>query len=508
MNRKTMTRMLLGIMLLIMVLSTPVRASLAETFSSAEIQIIPKASNADTIEAKKDKQLKPGGKGSYVTWFQKRLKKLGYYEDKITNVYNAQTKQATKEFQQINGLPVTGIGDKATRTKAFDKSAITRAKYDEDNFLTELKRGKKGDQVKQLQQRLIEYGYLSEANSNYDDATVNAVKFFQAAHGMKATGVATRAMRQFINAGVNIVHYNTFAATESQASAKKGDWGLRVGQIQERLKALGYYSGKIDYSFSSDMSKAVILFKQFNNITPANGDVTKANRAQIDQDTALSYAKVNGPDTLKPGNKGAAVLILQCKLKDLKYYKGALNRSYTSAVKTAVKKFQQANKQYPSGIAYSPTLALLAEKISLDTSINPKACKIRDTAIDQLGKPYKSRAMGPKSFDCSGFTYYVYKEAKVGVTLKDSAAAQGSDSRGKIVASREDILPGDLLFFATGSSKTKLNHVGICYSVDDGNIKFIHASSAQKKVISSAFKDDSNSNFYESRFLFARRMLK
>lgn len=44
------------------------------------------------------------------------------------------------------------------------------------------------------------------------------------------------------------------------------------------------------------------------------------------------------------------------------------------------------------------------------------------TAREQLGKPYRYGATGPSSFDCSGFTMYVWRH--VGVQLPRSSGAQ------------------------------------------------------------------------------------
>ena len=44
------------------------------------------------------------------------------------------------------------------------------------------------------------------------------------------------------------------------------------------------------------------------------------------------------------------------------------------------------------------------------------------TARKQLGKPYRYGAVGPSSFDCSGFTMYVWR--RVGVSLPHSSRGQ------------------------------------------------------------------------------------
>jgi len=68
-----------------------------------------------------------------------------------------------------------------------------------------------------------------------------------------------------------------------------------------------------------------------------------------------------------------------------------------------------------------------------------------------LGAPYRWGASGPNSFDCSGFTSFVYRQ--VGVSLPRVSRAQ--INAGERV-SRSDLKPGDLVFFGS-----PIHHVGI-----------------------------------------------
>lgn len=68
-----------------------------------------------------------------------------------------------------------------------------------------------------------------------------------------------------------------------------------------------------------------------------------------------------------------------------------------------------------------------------------------------LGAPYVWGASGPNSFDCSGFTMFVYSQ--VGVSLPHHSGSQiGAGER----VSRSDLQPGDLVFFGS-----PIHHVGL-----------------------------------------------
>ncbi|WP_324030629.1 endopeptidase [Pantoea sp. JZ2] len=99
---------------------------------------------------------------------------------------------------------------------------------------------------------------------------------------------------------------------------------------------------------------------------------------------------------------------------------------------------------------------------------------------DQLGSwrgtPYRYGGMSRKGIDCSGFVYLTFRD-KFDLQLPRSTVAQ-SDIGTRI--SKEDLLPGDLVFFRTGSGENGL-HVGI-YDTDNA---FIHASTSQGVIRSS-----------------------
>lgn len=128
-------------------------------------------------------------------------------------------------------------------------------------------------------------------------------------------------------------------------------------------------------------------------------------------------------------------------------------------------------------------------------SINrKKAIKIIKLAKKKLGKRYVWGAEGKNVFDCSGLTQYVCK--KNGIKLPRRAIAQSKV--GKRI-SRKNLKKGDLIFFDTSKKrKGYVNHVGIYI----GNNKFIHASSARKKVIITSLRKP----FYSQRFKGGRRV--
>lgn len=110
-----------------------------------------------------------------------------------------------------------------------------------------------------------------------------------------------------------------------------------------------------------------------------------------------------------------------------------------------------------------------------------------------LGKPYAWGGNGPNSFDCSGFTKYVYSH--FGYTLNRTASSQLNN--GTAVA-RGEWQPGDLVFFYNGRVSTPVSHVGIYV----GNGQFIHASTNSYAVQ----YDSLYSSYYSNAYVYARRI--
>ena len=124
-----------------------------------------------------------------------------------------------------------------------------------------------------------------------------------------------------------------------------------------------------------------------------------------------------------------------------------------------------------------------------------KGQEIVNYAKQYLGCKYVYGGSGPSTFDCSGFTMYVYKN--FGISLSHSAIAQSKN--GTYVA-KEDLQPGDLVFFKDYETMDGIGHCGIY--VGDGN--FIHASSGTGYCVKISTL---LSGSYNTRYETARRLI-
>ncbi len=116
---------------------------------------------------------------------------------------------------------------------------------------------------------------------------------------------------------------------------------------------------------------------------------------------------------------------------------------------------------------------------------------IVDFAIGLLGIQYKFGGQSVGGMDCSAFVQKVY--SMLGIELPRTARYQAQFG---LFVNRENLKPGDLLFFRTYARFP--SHVGIYI----GEGKMIHASSAGGRIIISNIDKD----YYLRHFLFAKRV--
>lgn len=299
------------------------------------------------------------------------------------------------------------------------------------------------------------------------------------------------------------------------AKAELGDQILAKGMknddvkvLQEHLKDLNFLEvDEYGTYYDETTENAVIAFQKASGIKVDGtfGDesfeaLEIALVENLGEKLILSYNNV-----LKEGSKGEDVKLLQEGLKALGFLDSEeINNTYCSEVKKAVSNFQATYNLKVDGLAGRDTFNTLSKVLkgeikqaspktaSSEKEESGKASQIVAEAKAHLGKPYRFGANGANSFDCSGFTSYVYKQN--GVSIPRTTTSQAS-AGSKV--SRSNLKVGDLVIFSNTYKKGP-SHAGIYI----GDSKFIHASSGGKGVTTSSLND----GYYNSRFSYGRRV--
>ena len=131
---------------------------------------------------------------------QENLIQLGYMSGQPDGTYGTKTVEAVKAFQKANNLTADGTAGPATLKLLYGGSAkaapatptpAATAKTAAVSADGTLKEGSTGAEVRSLQSRLIELGYLTgKADGVFGRKTTAAVKAFQKANKLTADGVA------------------------------------------------------------------------------------------------------------------------------------------------------------------------------------------------------------------------------------------------------------------------------------------------------------------------------
>lgn len=253
---------------------------------------------------------------------------------------------------------------------------------------------------------------------------------------------------------------NYIKSAEKEIKKAEEDMAKEQELFDERMRAMymngtngmmGYLSVILDSKSMSDLISRVQIVKKIadldkkiiNDLNVKKDEVEKKKSSLEDENKKLEALKLDNEQKLAKLNKDKkelTKLIAEARSEESKY-KNKINDA-----KKQIKKISDAAPKYvPSrGAANISSNAIVAY------------------ANNFKGVKYVYGANGPNSFDCSGFTKYVF--AHFGVRLNRVAAAQATQGT---YVSRGNLQAGDLVFFGPGN----IHHVGIYV----GNGCYIHA---------------------------------
>ncbi|MBQ7455634.1 MAG: peptidoglycan-binding protein [Clostridia bacterium] len=355
--------------------------------------------------------LKRGSQGDAVKNVQAALKRLGYFEGITDGDFGEYTENAVKEFQRQNGLTADGIVGPSTLAKLSSSSAATakpsatptkkatatpKPTSTPKTANVYLTAGDSGAKVTQMQNRLIELGYLvGKASGKVCDITEQAIVAFQRRNNLDDDGVAGPSTLDKL--------YSSSARKASGAvgvigvTLKKGDEGDAVRLMQSKLKSYGYLTGSADGSFGAKTEEAVKAFQKANGLT-SDGKAGAATLEKLFAGTVTTSAQAKATATPKPtktptpkptatpkatptpnayvrvttapngqyaklerGMMGTPVTNLQKALKAAGYYDGDCDGYYGEETEKAVKRYQRDKGLVQDGIAGPATQRYLFE---------------------------------------------------------------------------------------------------------------------------------------------------
>ena len=371
--------------------------------------------------------LRKGAKGDNVIALQTGLAAKGYYTGKIDGIFGAGTLKAVKAFQKAESLKVDGLAGKATQARLSELTGVVFEEDDDDvvvkpadpnkpktlfagDYRT-MQFGTAGARVRILQRALMALGFDVVVDGDYGSTTYRAVKAFQTVVGLTADGKCGKKTMQKLeayfdedgNCTSGPIAGNKPAEPEKDPNAptygmpertlRKGDTGLDVKYVMQRLYDLGYYNKKADEKFGNGMLAAVKAFQKKNGLA-VDGAVGMKTLALLFSTGALDAddpIPVPDPEPLKLpykyGDKGAEIKEVQEALLALGYKAGKADGVFGKNTRDAVKLFQARNGMTVDGKVGQRTLDRLFDgsAVPAEGAAAPVVPELPDVEEDNTG---------------------------------------------------------------------------------------------------------------------------
>ena len=330
-----------------------------------------------------------------VLILQAALADLKYYSGKLDGKFGSGTLKAVKAFQKAEGLKVDGLAGKATQARLTELTGWIFEEAEEGEIevpgtekpktlfagdYRTMQFGTSGPRVRVMQRALMALGFDVKVDGAFGSTTHKAVKAFQTVVGLTADGKAgektLKKLEAYFDADGNCtsgpIAGNPPAKPEVDPDAptygiptrtlRKGDTGLDVKYVMQRLYDLKYYNKKADEKFGDGMLAAVKAFQKKNGLT-ADGVVGPTTiKVLFSADALDADDLVPPPDPeplklpLKKGDKGTEVKEVQNALKNLGYAVGKADGVFGQKTQDAVKFFQARNGMTVDGKVGQRTL--------------------------------------------------------------------------------------------------------------------------------------------------------
>ncbi|MEA5016590.1 MAG: peptidoglycan-binding protein [Candidatus Limiplasma sp.] len=239
---------------------------------------------------------------------------------------------------------------------------------------TVLQKGSAGAMVKALQEALTELTYYKgEIDSKYGAQTEAAVNACKKRNGLPQDGIADAGFQLLLYEGTpkNPQGYRKILKIIPPVAGftiRSGNVGEPVKRIQERLKELNYYIGDISGNCDKATVQAIKDFQQMHDMR-VTGEADAGTQERLFGAMALSAGTIVTPTpppvlnppkgTVRPGDTGEDVKIVQQRLKDLGYYTGQVDGKFGDASVKSLKAFQKKSALKEDGVCGIQTRAVL-----------------------------------------------------------------------------------------------------------------------------------------------------
>jgi peptidoglycan DL-endopeptidase CwlO len=251
---------------------------------------------------------------------------------------------------------------------------------------------------------------------------------------------------EYLNAAQNSDNLTTLADAQRVAN---------VARIQALYKSGGQLGLLAQVLQGSDINDVISRYVAVNHVLAADSRALASSNGQVVSATAQADALSTLADQRTELQSQA--LLAQARIVGLLQERQTQLDSANGLVQSLVAA-EQAREAAAAAAAAAATMGTDPfPPVTLPPGTPASIVTAIDAARTTLGDPYQWGASGPSTYDCSGLTQWAY--AKGGVTLPRTSREQWFSGTHP---SLDQLLPGDLLFWATNlADPGSIHHVAI-----------------------------------------------
>ena len=238
-----------------------------------------------------DRTLTVGDSGADVRSVQQRLAELGFLSGSVDGQYGSGTAAAMKAFQQMNGLAASGDGNMATYAQLYSDNALNSKGVKQGQSVPayiNLRSGATGTVVIRLQQALAKLNYKVTVTGTYDEATIEAVKSFQALNGLSVDGVAGK------NTQTKLYSGSCVAFPTGGPSGIYGSMGYVAPPAKSQIQLLHWQN---DVKGSMRDYQAFLVYDPATDISWSLTIIARGRHCDVEPSTRADTAAMNAAFT-------------------------------------------------------------------------------------------------------------------------------------------------------------------------------------------------------------------
>ncbi|WP_163969622.1 peptidoglycan-binding protein [Oceanobacillus halotolerans] len=306
---------------------TETRVKQFQSFVGLQANGIVDANTRDKLDDLLENGYQQGDRHSSIIDLKEKLNKTSFGGITVTDYYGSFTEQRVSEFQEDNGLEVTGRANIATLNKLDEILANTLRLGDRDEAIADIK----------VKLNAIGFDGIKVTN-NFGNWTETRLKQFQDNYGLEVTGVLDATTTNKIN--------NVY-----KSPLQVGNRHDEIIPLKEKLNRMGFDNIRVTRNFGNWTQTRLKQFQRFVGLED-NGIADSYTLAKLDEFMEYGYEK---------GDRHQSIVDLKNKLNKTRFGGIKVTEYYGNWTATRVKQFQEAYGLSATGRANAATLNKLDE---------------------------------------------------------------------------------------------------------------------------------------------------